>query len=96
MRHSKCGSEEFGTDEMTTEEVTIYAEVLLESDLHAKEAVAEIKFIDSLLWYKKRELFLNRETRLTRSGNHRKDSGYYKFMESGLQALIDNAKELKP
>jgi hypothetical protein len=86
------GSEIFGTQEMKTEEVVMFATAAMENGCDVEQTRDDIQFIDSLLWYKKRELFLNKESRKTRGGNYRRDSGYSNFMENGLQNLADMAR----
>jgi hypothetical protein len=88
MRSQTCGSEMFGTEEMKTDEVVMFAITLKENGADAEETNATIGFIDSLLWYKKRQLFLNKETSKTRTGNYRRNSGYMEFMEKGIESLV--------
>lgn len=88
MRSSKSGSEMFGTEEMKTDEVLLFALTMKENGADAEETNSTIGFIDSLLWYKKRQLFLNKETSKTRTGNYRRNSGYMAFMEKGIESLL--------
>lgn len=82
----------FGTEEMGTEEVLLFHKAASENGCHVEQTQEDIEFIDSLLWYKKRELFLNKESRRTASGNYRRDSGYMHFMDKGLDALVQSAQ----
>jgi hypothetical protein len=59
---------------MTTEEVVLMVDVCHENGQTTDETLNFINFVDALLWYKKRQMFLNRQENKTRAGHFRKDS----------------------
>lgn len=91
MRTISKGSETFGTIEMRTDEVLLMATVARDNGSSVGEIQNLINFVDGVLYYKKRQLFLQKEESKTRAGNYRKDSRYISVLEKMVrnQTLAD-------
>lgn len=66
---------------MTTDEVVLMATVARDNGSSVEEIQNLINLVDGFLFYKKRQLFLQKEESKTRSGHFRKDSMYMNVLE---------------
>ncbi len=83
----KVASEVFGTEEMTTQEVLLMAQVARDNGDSVEEIQNLIDFVDGVLWYKKRQIFLQKEESKTRAGHYRRDSNYMAVLEKMVRNL---------
>jgi len=90
----RYASEEFGTQEMKTDEVVLMVEVCRGNGQTTDETLNFIKFVDAVLWYKKRQMVLNMDNK-TRAGYFRKDSTYYNVLKDFVKGLVAADMEAK-
>lgn len=76
----RIGSEKYGTMEMKTDEVVLFVESCVENGSPMKEAVADMRMLDALLYSKRLHTVVHGHIKTTSRGHYRKGSTLYDTM----------------
>lgn len=82
---NKFGSEKYGTAVMKSEEALLYIEAVLENGYSIKEAISDMRFIDTLLQMKRLHIATIHYRKYTASGNLRKD----RLLSDSLMSIVN-------
>jgi hypothetical protein len=81
----RIGCEEYGTSVIKKEECLLFVQTALENGSEVKDALQDMRMIDTLLHIKQLHLIVHGSIRKTRAGYFRKGSSLYEAFDSVIE-----------